>query len=442
MRGGIYTVKIVSVERRSAAHSAGILRGDELISINGNEIRDVLDYRFYLAERRVALSVLRGERELSFVIEKDEYDDIGLTFETPLMDKKHSCKNGCIFCFIDQNPEGMRESVYFKDDDSRLSFIHGNYVTLTNMKKEDVERIIKMRMSPINISVHTTNPTLRVRMMKNRHAGEVLSYLDDFKSAGLTMAGQIVLCRGINDGEELLRTMRDLARYTPELSSVSVVPAGLTAHREKLYPLSQYTKDEAGAIIDAVVAFGDEMKRTLGQRIFFPADELYLRAERPLPDGDFYEGYPQIENGVGMLRSFIEDFSLAEEDIRDMRRALKRKRSISVATGAASYDTVSELCDRVMKICPNMKIRVYKIVNNFFGHSITVSGLLTGVDILDQLSGKELGAELLVPDNALRRDEDDFLCGMTRRELSRALGVRVTRAGGGGYEFLRALLRL
>ncbi|MBQ2738320.1 MAG: DUF512 domain-containing protein [Clostridia bacterium] len=434
-------VKIVSVGRRSLAERAGVLRGDMLVSINGNAIRDVLDYRFYLAESSVRLCVLRDGREVCFDIEKDEYDDIGLTFETPLMDKKHTCKNGCIFCFIDQNPEGMRKPIYFKDDDSRLSFIHGNYVTLTNMTRDDVERIVKMRMSPINISVHTTNPDLRVLMMKNKHAGEVLSYLDDFKSAGLTMAGQIVLCRGINDGEELLRTMRDLSRYLPELSSVSVVPAGLTAHRGGLYPLSQYTPEEAGEVIDAVVGFGDTLLKQYGTRVFFPADELYLKAKRELPPEEFYEGYPQIENGVGMLRSFIEEFSLAESDVSDMRRLLKRRRNISVATGEASYGMISSLCDRVMQICPNMKIKVYKIVNNFFGHSITVSGLLTGKDILEQLKGEALGQELLIPENALRRDDDDFLCGMTRKELSRALSVRVTPVPSDGYELLRRLLR-
>ena len=300
---------------------------------------------------------------------------------------------------------------------------------------------VKMRMSPINISVHTTNPDLRVLMMKNKHAGEVLSYLDDFKSAGLTMAGQIVLCRGINDGEELLRTMRDLSRYLPELSSVSVVPAGLTAHRGGLYPLSQYTPEEAGEVIDAVVGFGDTLLKQYGTRVFFPADELYLKAKRELPPEEFYEGYPQIENGVGMLRSFIEEFSLAESDVSDMRRLLKRRRNISVATGEASYGMISSLCDRVMQICPNMKIKVYKIVNNFFGHSITVSGLLTGKDILEQLKGEALGQELLIPENALRRDDDDFLCGMTRNELSRALSVRVTPVPSDGYELLRRLLR-
>ncbi len=433
-------VRITSVARGSLSAKGKIKKGDLLVSINGNEINDVLDYRFYLAERAVRLGIVRGDKSFSVDIAKEEYDDIGLGFETPLMDKKHSCKNGCIFCFIDQNPKGMREPVYFKDDDSRLSFIHGNYVTLTNMTDEDVARIIRMRMSPINISVHTTNPELRVMMMKNKRSGEVLKYLDDFKRAGLTMAGQIVLCRGVNDGHELLRTMRDLSEYIPELSSVSVVPAGLTSYREGLYPLCEYTKAEASKIIDEVIAFGDEMLSLHGTRVFYPADELYLKANRELPEDSFYEDYAQIENGVGMLRSFIEEFSLAESDAADMGRTLMKRRNISVVTGAAAYGTISSLCERVMKFCPNTKINVYKIVNNFFGTSITVSGLLTGVDILDQLKDKELGGVLLVPENALRAQDDDFLCGMKRKELSRALGVRVVAASTDGYEFLRTVL--
>ncbi len=433
-------VKIVSVARRSLAAKAKIKPNDMLVSINGNEISDVLDYRYYLAERDITLGLLRADKPYSVSIEKDEYDDIGLTFETPLMDKKHSCKNGCIFCFIDQNPKGMREPIYFKDDDSRLSFIHGNYVTLTNMSDSDVARIIKMRMSPINISVHTTNPDLRVKMMKNKRSGEVLKYLDDFKRAGLTMAGQVVLCRGVNDGEELLRTMRDLSGYAPELASVSIVPAGLTSHRDGLYPLCEYTKDEAREIIRAVEAFGDGMIEKWGTRMFFPADELYLKAELPIPDEDFYEGYMQIENGVGMLRSFIEEFSLARSDAADMGRALLKRKSISVVTGALAYDTISSLCDEIMQLCPNMKIRVYKIKNNFFGESITVSGLLTGADIYDQLKDKELGSALIVPENALREGDDDFLCGMTRRELSRKLRVKVVASGADGYELLRTVL--
>ena len=432
-------VKITEVESGSLADRAGILVGDTLLSINENEICDVLDYRFYLTERTVTLLLGRGDGELSVSIKKGEYDDIGLGFETPLMDKKHSCKNGCIFCFIDQNPEGLRESLYFKDDDSRLSFIHGNYVTLTNMTDKDVARIIKMRMSPINISIHTTNPELRVKMMKNKRAGEVLRYLSDFKDAGLSMCGQIVLCRGVNDGEELLRTMRELSEYFPELSSVSVVPAGLTRFRDKLYPLSDFTEREAGEIIDLIDKVGEEMQRSHGSRLFFAADELYLKAKREIPPADYYEGYPQIENGVGMLRSLIEDFD-GELGGSEIERGLSIKpRTVSIATGVAAYPTIVALCEKIERILPNLQINVYKIINNFFGKSITVAGLLTGRDIKEQLLCKALGEELLIPEAALRHGEEVFLCDMTVSELSTSLGVKVTPVGDGCDLFVKLL---
>jgi len=433
-------VKITSVEKRSRAEKHGVLAGDVLLSINGNEINDVLDYRFYLAEKSVKISLLRDSERYEVNIKKGEYDDIGLDFETPLMDEKHSCKNGCIFCFIDQNPEGLRESLYFKDDDSRLSFIHGNYITLTNMSDADIARIIKMRISPINISVHTTNPELRVKMMKNKRSGEVLKYLKDFYDAGLSMCGQIVLCRGINDGEELERSMRDLAEYFPYMSSVSVVPAGLTKFRDKLYPLTDFTPDEAGAVIDTVNSFGDALKEKHGSRVFFAADEFYLKSGRTIPDAEYYEDYPQIENGVGMLRSFSDEFGMCIEDVENLSEKKIKSRTVSLVTGVAAYPTVIRLTDKLMQICSGLQINVYKIVNNFFGESITVSGLLTGKDIFEQLTGKELGDELLVPHNALRHGEDVFLCGMTTGELAEKLGVKVTPSGADGYELAEAIL--
>ena len=432
-------VKIEQVEKRSRAERAGIQAGDRLISINNNEISDVLDYRFYLAERAVSLRILRDGEEFTATIRKGEYDDIGLEFETPLMDKKQTCKNKCIFCFIDQNPEGMRESIYFKDDDSRLSFIHGNYITLTNMADKDIDRIVKMRFSPINISVHTTNPELRVKMMKNKRAGEVLKYLDRFKEGGLSMCGQVVLCRGINDGEELVRTMRDLSGYYPSLTSVSIVPAGLTKFRDGLYPLTDFTKEEAESVIDTVNAFGDEHKARTGTRLFYVADELYLKAERKIPSADYYEEYPQIENGVGMLRSFMDEFNIAIEDTEQLSKIIENRRYVSIATSVASYGMVSALAEKIEAICPNLSIKVYKIINNYFGESITVSGLLTGKDIYEQLIGRELGDELLVPSNALRFGEDVFLCDMTLGELSEKLGVKISKSGD-GFELLDAIL--
>ena len=432
-------VKIIGVEERSYAKKAGIKPLDTLVSINGNEICDVLDYRFYLTEKVITLA-LKGEKgDYTVKIKKGEYDDIGLEFETPLMDEKHSCRNGCIFCFIDQNPEGMREPIYFKDDDSRLSFIHGNYITLTNMFDKDIERIIKMRISPVNVSIHTTNPELRVRMMKNKRSGEVLRYLDDFKAAGLSMCGQIVLCKGVNDGEELLRSLRDLSAYYPEMGSVSVVPAGLTKHRDGLYPLTDFTAEEAGAVIDLIDSVAAEQLRKHGSRQFFAADEFYLKAGRPLPEAEYYEDYPQIENGVGMLRSFSDEFGMAVEDIEFMLESVKGKRQVTVVTGVAAYGMLSEFARKITELCPSLVVNVVKIINKFFGESITVSGLLTGKDIYEQLQGVELGDELLIPESALRAQDEDFLCGMTLVELQDKLGVKVTPVGNDGYGFAEAV---
>ncbi len=433
-------VKITDIIQGSRAYKAGVRPGDVLIAINDNEINDVLDYRFYLTEVKVEIRLSREGKEYSVRIKKGEYDDIGLEFETPLMDEKHSCKNGCIFCFIDQNPEGLRESLYFKDDDSRLSFIHGNYVTLTNMTQQDVDRIIKMRMSPINISVHTTNPELRVKMMKNKHSGEVLKYLNDFASAGLSMCGQIVLCRGVNDGDELMRSLTDLAALYPAMSSVAIVPAGLTKFRDKLYPLTDFSKDEAGQIIDMINSVGDSHKEKHGTRLFYAADEFYLKAEREIPDAEYYEDYPQIENGVGMIRSCSDEFGLALENAEDLMEVLNKKRSISLVTGVASYPMIKEQVDKLETLCPNLSVNIYEIVNNFFGRSITVSGLLTGKDICEQLEGKPIGEELLIPQNCLRHGEDVFLCGMTVDEMSERLGVPVRTSGNDGYELAEAIL--
>lgn len=432
-------VKIICVEERSLAKKAGIKPLDILVAINGNEISDVLDYRFYLAERLVTLTLMRDGGEYSVKIKKGEYDDIGLEFESALMDEKHSCRNGCIFCFIDQNPEGMREPIYFKDDDSRLSFIHGNYITLTNMYDKDIERIIKMRISPVNVSIHTTNPELRVKMMKNKRSGDVLRYLDDFKRAGLSMCGQIVLCKGVNDGEELLRSLRDLSAYYPEMGSVSIVPAGLTKHRDGLYPLTDFTEEEAGQVIDMIDSVANEQLKKYGSRQFFAADEFYLKAKRPLPDSEYYEDYPQIENGVGMLRSFSDEFGMATEDVEYMLSSVQGERRVTVATGVAAYPMISDFGKKISELCPKIKVNAVKIINKFFGESITVSGLLTGKDIYEQLSGVELGDELLIPESALRSEDRDFLCGMTLSELQDKLGVKVTPVGNDGYQFAEAV---
>ena len=433
-------VKITDVLPKSRAARVGILKGDLLVSINGREINDVLDYRFYLAEKNISIRVSRDGCPMEFEIRKQEYDDIGLDFETPLMDKKHSCENKCVFCFIDQLPKGMRKSLYFKDDDSRLSFLHGNYVTLTNLKDSDIDRIIEMHISPVNVSVHTTNPELRVKMMKNKRAGEVLSYLKRLADAGITLCCQIVLCKGLNDGEELDRTMRDLEALAPAMESTSIVPAGLTKFRDGLYELEPFTPEECSRVIDQVNAFGEHCLAKHGSRLFFPADELYIRAGRELPDDSFYESYAQIQNGVGMITDMKTGFDYEMEDKGDYSDDFVGPRSVSVVTGYASYDHIKSLCDRLCEEFSGLTVNVYPIKNNFFGEMITVSGLLTGKDISEQMADKEKGDELLFPDVCLRAEGDVFLDDMTPAELSEKLRVPVKASPTEASGFIRAVL--
>lgn len=429
-------VEITGVLPHSRAARAGIRAGDILLEINSHAIRDVLDYRFRLAEDVVVLKLHRGAELLDIRIKKDTYDDIGLEFGTPLMDKKHRCENGCIFCFIDQNPKGMRETIYFKDDDSRLSFLHGNYITLTNLHDEDIDRIIEMHISPVNVSVHATNPELRVKMMKNKRAGDVLRYLRRLADAGIKLRGQIVLCRGINDGEELTRSMTDLSAYAPALDSVSVVPAGLTAHREGLYPLEPFTPDECAAVIDQIEAFN----AALPERLFFASDEFYLKCGRPLPEDEYYGEYCQIENGVGMLTSFGTEFSSIMKTLDDDEKRVKRE--ISVATGEAAYDFIRNLTEKLTAECPELTVHVYPVKNNFFGGQVTVTGLLTGQDLLEQLSGRNLGETLYLSRTTLRAEGDLFLCGMSPEELSEKLGVNIEFVSNDGSEFCLKLLAI
>ena len=433
-------VKILAVLPRSIAAKAGIHGGDVLVSINQNEIRDVLDYRFYLTDTNVSVTLSRGGAEYTVHINKGEYDDIGLEFETPLMDKKHTCQNGCVFCFIDQLPPGMRESLYFKDDDDRLSFLHGNYVTLTNLKDADIDRIIKMHISPVNVSVHTTNPDLRVKMMKNKHAGEVLSYLGRMADAGIALCTQIVLCKGLNDGAELDRTMHDLIKYHPSLRSCAIVPVGLTKYREKLYPLEAFSPEECAAVIEQVNAFGEECLQKFGTRIFYCSDEFYVRAGLPLPPEEYYEDYSQIENGVGMLTSMKSEFDFELDYLDELLDGFRAPRTVSVATGMAAHEHISSLAKELMARVDGLTVNVYPIVNNFFGPSVTVAGLLTGTDVVEQLSGKDLGDELLFPAVMLRADGDVFLDDMTPAELSERLGVPVCPSENDGAKLIAALL--
>ena len=423
---------ITDVVKGSPAERHGIRPGDYLVSVNCNGISYVLYYSFYLCEKKLHIITTRDGTERPVDIKKGEYDDIGLEFETFLMDKKHSCRNKCIFCFIDQLPRGMRDTLYFKDDDSRLSFLQGNYITMTNLDDADIDRIIKMKMSPINISVHTTNPELRVFMLKNPNAGKSLSYLKRFADAGTEMNCQIVLCRGVNDGAELERTMHDLACLYPAVTSVSIVPAGMTCYRKGLYPLTPFSREEAAAVVAQVETFAEGCLSCYGERIFFAADELYIAAGLPLPDADYYEGFRQLENGVGMMASMREEFDDALSQVQDDGR----KRAVSVATGAAAYTFIRGLCDRIEEKFSGIHINVYQIDNHYFGESITVAGLLTGQDLLEQLRGKPLGEALFIPMSSLRYEGDLFLCGMSVSELSEALGVEVEPCANDGDEFL------
>lgn len=431
-------VRIAGVEPGSPAARAKIRPGDMLLAINGHEIEDVLDYRFYMLEPRLSLTLREEDgRERKAVLHKDEYDEPGLLFDTYLMDKQRTCRNKCVFCFIDQMPPGMRESLYFKDDDARMSFLYGNYITLTNLTEHDIRRTIQMKISPINVSVHTTNPELRCRMMSNRFAGDALKILDRFAEAGIAMNAQLVLCPGLNDGAELERSLGDLSRLAPALKTVSCVPVGLTKYRDGLYPLAPYTPQQAAAVIDTIDRFAGEQQAKTGGRIFYAADEFYLKAGRELPDGDFYGDYGQLENGVGMLtlqrEQFREAFGFFEPD--------SRVRRFTIATGTAAEPFLQKLVDEAAERWHNLSGTVAAIKNDFFGHTITVAGLVTGRDLVAQLKGRDLGDELLIPDVMLKYHEDVFLDDVSLDEVKEALGVPVTVVpAADGYDLLRCML--
>lgn len=437
-------VRITGIEESSPLLSLGVRAGDTLVAVNKNEIRDVLDYRFYITDRNITLSLVREDgEEYEVSLRKREYDDVGLEFETPLMDKKHTCKNKCIFCFVDQMPKGLRETLYFKDDDSRLSFLHGNYITLTNMTDEDIDRIIKMHISPINISVHTTNPELRVKMMKNKRSGEVLSYLRRLADAGISLCTQLVLCPGINDGEELMRSMHDLVALCPSLISCAAVPVGITKFRDGLYPLRTYTKEEARAVIETVNSFGDYCRKEYGSRIFTAADEFYLKAEMDIPSEEYYEDYPQLENGVGLIRSVKEDLRYYLADSEPFE--LKKDRRVLAVTGVAAYPTVCELSEMIKEKADRLCVDVLCVKNDFFGETVTVAGLLTATDIEKAVKEhiKDTGASydaLIIPDAALKADEDVFLDGVSLTSLSDRLGIRAVSAKNEPCDMVSAFL--
>lgn len=395
--------------------------GDVIVSINGKTVEDVLDYKFFSYDRELAI-VLRspgGEERTAHII-KGEGGDLGLDFETYLMDKPRACANNCVFCFIDQLPPGMRKTMYFKDDDARLSFLLGNYITLTNLSPREIQRIIDLRISPINVSVHTTDPELRVKMLRSPRAGESIDIMRRFAEAGITMNCQIVCCPGINDGEALLRSMRDLAAMWPAMHSVSIVPVGLTKFREGLYPLKPFTPEHSRETIELITKFGDQCVEKYGSRIFFCGDEMYIKAGMELPEDGFYEEHTQLENGVGMIRMLQTEFSAALR-LSDPPDGVP----FSIATGVSAAPYFEKLLCTAGEKYDTIKGKVYPIENDFFGHSINVTGLITGGDLIRQLKGKNLGQRLLISQNMLRRDELDFLDNVTLKEASDALGVPI-----------------
>ena len=412
--------------------------GDTIVSINGNEILDVLDYKFFAYDRELDVVLQKPDgRQYGLHVKKGEGGDLGLDFESYLMDAPRACSNACVFCFIDQLPRGMRKTMYFKDDDARLSFLLGNYITLTNLSDREVERIIALRVSPINVSVHTMNPALRCKMLRNPRAGAAIDIMRRFAKAGIVMNCQIVCCPGLNDGEELLYTMRELEALWPSVHSVSVVPVGLTKFREHLYPLTPFTKEHAGETLDLVEDFAEECRKKHGSRVFFCGDELYIKAGRALPSDDYYEEYTQLENGVGTLRLLETEFHSAVK-LADEPDGI----DFAIAAGVSAAPYLNKLLQYAKSRFPALKGHVYAIENDFFGHSINVTGLITGGDLIRQLKGKELGERLLISQNMLRRREMDFLDDVTIEEASAALGVPIYPVESDGFALCDAMFGL
>jgi putative radical SAM enzyme (TIGR03279 family) len=433
---------IKSVNKGSIADSLGILPGDIVIKIDDNEIEDIFDYQFMTLTDELVLTILRGDEEWEYEIEKGENEDIGLVFENGLMDNYRRCSNNCIFCFIDQMPPGMRDTLYFKDDDSRLSFLQGNYITLTNLSEKDLGRIVRYNLSPVNVSIHTMNPELRCRMLGNRFAGSSLQKLNVLADAGIEMNGQVVLCKGINDGRELEFTISELMKYIPSFRSLSVVPVGLSKYRDGLFHLEPFEKDDCAEVIDIIEGYQKQCMEKYGIHFVHASDEFYLTAGRPMPEADRYDGYLQLDNGVGMIRSFIDERD--EQIEKRMQDGSFDKdhggKHITLVTGVLAYPIISESARMVEERANGLKIDVYAIRNDFFGERITVSGLLTGQDIIAQLKGRDLGDEIRLPESVVRAGTDVFLDDIKVSEVSDALQVRVVTIKSNGYDFVDSCL--
>lgn len=432
---------ISRVQKDSIAMELAIEPGDKLLAINNKTIDDIFDYQYYVASEYIEVLIEKPDGEQWLLeVDKEEDEDLGIEFENGLMDEYRSCHNKCIFCFIDQMPKGMRETLYFKDDDSRLSFLQGNYVTLTNMSDHDIDRIIKYNLSPINISFQTMNPDLRCKMLNNRFAGEALKKADKLYEAGISMNGQIVLCKGVNDGKELEYSIRRLMQYIPVLESVSVVPVGLSRYREGLYPLEPFNKEDAKEVLKMIHQFQKEIYNDYGIHFIHASDEWYILAGDEIPEEENYDGYLQLENGVGMIRLLLNEFQDAIGGISERTKKKTYAHEISVVTGRLAYPYIRQMAEEMMKRFPSLCVRVYPVTNYFFGEMITVTGLLTGQDIISQLKGKKLGVRLLLPQNTLRSGESVFLDDVTVSDVEKALQVKVDIVKSSGYDFVNAIL--
>lgn len=428
--------RISQVDPGSIAQELELEPGDLVLQINGNDVEDIFDYEYYVGSPSMTMLVRKQDGEEWELEIENNYEDLGITFENGLMSDYKSCCNKCIFCFIDQMPPGMRDTLYFKDDDSRLSFLQGNYITLTNMKEKDIDRIIRFKLAPINISVHTTNPELRCKMLHNRFAGRVLPMIDRFYEAQTPMNGQVVLCAGVNDGAELDRTISDLAKYLPYMESLSVVPVGVSKYRDGLYPLRPLTKEEAGQTIDLIESWQRRLYPEYGTHFVHASDEFYILAGRELPEEERYDGYIQLENGVGMLRLLTTE---VEEALKEEEPDITED-TVSIATGLLPAAYMERYVGQIRQRYPQRTVHLYPIVNHFFGETITVSGLITGGDLIAQLKGRELGRWLLLPVNMFRSGEEVFLDDVTKTDVERALQVKVHIVKSSGYDLVQAVI--
>ncbi len=428
---------IKEIEDGSIAQELELEPGDELLSINGTPIKDVLDYHYLIKDEELTVLIKKADgEEWELDIEKEYDEDLGIVFEEGLMDEYRSCRNKCIFCFIDQMPPGMRETLYFKDDDARLSFLQGNYITLTNMSDDEIDRIIFYKLSPINVSVHTMNEELRCKMLHNRFAGSALEKMKRLKDGGISMNGQIVLCKGWNDGEELEKTIHDLAAFLPEMGSVSVVPVGLTKYREGLEQLEGFSKEDSRTVLEQIHRWQNIFLTHYGTRFIYASDEWYLKAELPIPDEDYYEGYPQIENGVGLVRSMRAEFEEAYKELEGDDRS----REISLATGVLASPVLKEMVDKLIIKFPNIVVHFYTIINHYFGTQITVAGLITGGDIIAQLKDQPLGDNLLLSEVLLRNGETVLLDDVTVEDIESALQTNIRIVQSDGKSFIDSII--